>query len=71
MITYKINLFYISNISAFLAWGGDKQARARREQTHSEMEKCVASLTQMNYKIFMQHMRVFFVLTNLKHRGLI
>ena len=42
-----------------------------REQTHADMEKCVDSLGQMNYKNFMQHMRVFFGLTNLKHRGLI
>ena len=42
-----------------------------REQTHSEMEKCVDSLSQMNYKNFMLHMKVFFGLTNLKHRGVI
>ena len=42
-----------------------------REQTHSEIENCVGSLKQMNYRNFMQHMRVFFGLTNLKHRGLI
>ena len=42
-----------------------------REQTHSEMEKVVDSLGQMNYKNFMQHMRVFFGMTNLKHRGII
>jgi hypothetical protein len=42
-----------------------------REQTHSEMGKCVDSLGQMNYKKIMQHMRVFFGLTNLKHRGII
>ena len=46
-------------------------SQGREEQTHADMEKCIDSLGQMNYKNFMQHMRVFFGLTNLKHRGLI
>ena len=42
-----------------------------REQTHSEMEAVVESLGQMNYRNYMHYMRVFFGLTNLKHRGII
>ena len=34
---------------------------------HSEMENCVKSLRQMEYKTFMIFMKIFFGLTNLKN----
>jgi hypothetical protein len=35
---------------------------------HAEMEKCVNSLRQMGYKTFMNFMKIFFGLTNLKNK---
>lgn len=34
---------------------------------HAEMENCVKSLRQMGYKTFMDFMKIFFGLTNLKN----
>ena len=34
---------------------------------HAEMENCVKSLRQMGYKTFMDFMKIFFALTNLKN----
>ena len=34
---------------------------------HAEMENCVKSLRQMGYKTFMEFMKIFFGLTNLKN----
>jgi hypothetical protein len=34
---------------------------------HAEMENCVKSLRQMGYKTFINFMKIFFGLTNLKN----
>ena len=39
-----------------------------REQTHAVLDKLVTSLRQMNYRNFMNFMRIFFALNNLKNR---
>ena len=42
-----------------------------REQIHSRIEKVASSFKQMNYSSFMNMLRVFFGITNLKNKGLI
>ena len=38
-----------------------------RKQMHAELENCVKSLRQMGYTTFMNFMKVFFGLTNLRN----
>ena len=59
VLNYNISFVTVKSNFVFQKHLSNVSNSQGREQTHSEMEKCVDSLSQMNYKNFMHHASVF------------